>query len=330
MKISEFLHDCIISILFNIVGMMALSLFLYSTGSSPGVIILILIVWMIGLCLFIAVTYLKRKNEICELQAIMSNLPQKYLISECAPKPKSCYQRYIFNILRIACKSMIETVSDTESKWKEYREYIENWVHEIKVPITAIELICENNKSDISRKIRSQLVLIDGHVERTLYYARMDTLEKDFLLREVSLESIVAKVLSKYRFLLTQNNVRADVDNLDINICIDSKWIEFIIGQLLSNAIKYKSGNPVIKIYTEQTADEIKLCVQDNGIGIPSSELRRIFDKGFTGKNGRALGGSTGMGLYLCKKLASELGVRLESDAKEHEYTKISVVFTIR
>lgn len=207
MKISEFLHDCIISLLFNIVGMMALLLILYSTGSSPGVIILILIVRMIGLCLFIAIAYLKRKNEIRELQAIMSNLPQKYLIAECAPKPKSCYQRYMFNILRIACKSMMEIVSDTEAKWKEYREYIENWVHEIKVPITAIELICENNKSDISRKIRSQLVLIDGHVERALYYARMETLEKDFLLREVSLESIVARVYISYSYN-TFKNVR--------------------------------------------------------------------------------------------------------------------------
>ncbi len=329
MKMSEFLHDRSMSLLFHILGMAALSIFLYSTGSSPGVITLILIVWTLELCVFTAITYLKRRSEIRELEAIMNCLPQKYLFMECAPKPKSCYQRHMFNILRRAGKSMIETVSETEAKWKDYREYVENWVHEIKVPITAAELICENNKSEVSRKIRFQLALIDSHVERSLYYARLDTLEKDFILREVNLEDIVTSTLSKHRFLLTQNDVRIETNALEISACTDSKWVEFIIGQILSNAIKYKSRNPVIHIYTERTAGQIQLCVQDNGIGIPGSELRRIFDKGFTGSNGRALGGSTGMGLYLCRKLAGELGARLEADSVQHEYTKISISFPI-
>lgn len=329
MRMSECLHDCILSLLFHILGMIALSIFLYSTGSSLGVIALVLIVWTLILCVFTAITYLKRRREVRELQAIMDSLHQKYLFMECAPKPKSCYQRHMFNILRRAGQSMIETVSDTEAKWKDYREYVENWVHEIKVPITAAELICENNKSDVSRKIRSQLVLIDSHVERSLYYARLDTLEKDFILREANLEDIVTRALSKYRYMLTQNDVRIETNTLAISVCTDCKWIEFIVGQILSNAIKYKSQNPVIHIYTEQTAGGIQLCVQDNGIGIPGSELRRIFDKGFTGSNGRVLGGSTGMGLYLCRKLAGELGVRLEADSVQHEYTKMSIIFPI-
>ena len=329
MKLSEFLHDRIIPILLHILCMLALSVFLYATGSSLGVITLILIVWMLGLFVFTIISYLKCRNEIRELQAIMDSLPQKYLIMECAPKPKSNYQRHIFNILRRAGKSMIEAISGTEAKWKDYREYIENWVHEIKVPITAAELICENNKSGVSRKIRSQLALIDSHVERSLYCARLDTLEKDFILREANLEEIVTRALSRLRFLLTQNNLSIETDALAVSVRTDGKWVEFIIGQILSNAIKYKSDNPVIRIYTEQTAGEVRLCVQDNGIGIPSSELRRIFDKGFTGSNGRALGGSTGMGLYLCRKLAAELGASLEADSKQHEYTKISVIFPI-
>ncbi len=327
MKIGEFLHDRIMSLLLHLFCMLAISAFLLLTGTSSGVVFIILLVWAIGLCAVIVAAYFRQRNQIRELEAIIDGLKQKYLFMECSPKPNNYFVRKIFELFRRSGKSMIEAVSNAEEKQRDYREYIENWVHEIKVPITAVELICENNKSETGLKIRSQLALIEGHVERALYYARLDCVEKDFIIRETPLAEAVKRAISKYRFLLTQNNVRIETENLDKFVYTDGKWVEFILGQLLSNAVKYRSASPVILICAQESDGRTRLAVKDNGIGIPASELRRIFDKGFTGSNGRALGGSTGMGLYLCRKLAETLGVYLEADSKENEYTVISICF---
>lgn len=327
MKIGEFLHDRIMSLLLHLFCMLAFSAFLLLTGTSWGVVFIILLVWAMGLCAVILASYFRQRNQIRELVSILDGLQQKYLFMECSPKPNNYFGRKIFELFRRSGKSMIEAVSLAEEKQREYREYIENWVHEIKVPITSVELICENNKSETALKIRSQLALIEGHVERALYYARLDCVEKDFIIRETPLAEAVKRAISKYRFLLTQNNVRIETENLDKFVYTDGKWVEFILGQLLSNAVKYRSASPVILICAQESDGRTRLVVKDNGIGIPASELRRIFDKGFTGSNGRALGGSTGMGLYLCRKLAETLGVYLEADSKENEYTAISICF---
>ncbi|GAB6106741.1 sensor histidine kinase [Fusibacter bizertensis] len=328
MKFIAFLSDGIMALLLHLFCMVALSSFLLLTGTSWGVVLIILIVWFVGLCVAIATTYFRQRNYIRELTSIMDGLDQKYLFAECLRKPNDYFRRKIFELFRCAGKSMIEAVSDAEEKQRDYREYIENWVHEIKVPMTSIELICENNKSETSRKIRSQLALIEGHVERTLYYARLDCVEKDFIIQETSLGEPVRRALSKYRFLLTQNNVRVETENLDRSVYTDGKWVEFILGQLLSNAVKYASASPIIFISTEEFNGRTKLTIKDNGIGIPAAELRRIFDKGFTGSNGRTLGGGTGMGLYICQKLAEVLGVHLEADSRENEYTTITIGFS--
>lgn len=327
MKTIEFLHDRVLSLLLHLFCMLALSAFLTLTGTDSGIVFIILIVWVTGLCIRTAVAYFRQRNQFRELEAIMDGLGQKYLFMECVPKPSSYAERKLLGLFKRAGKSMIEAVSDAEERQRNYREYIENWVHEIKVPITAVELICENNKSETGRKIRSQLALIEGHVERALYYARLDCLEKDFIIRETSLTETVKTALSKYRFLLTQNNVRIETEGLNQFVYTDGKWVEFMLGQLLSNAVKYKSSSPVILIRAQESGGRTTLTVQDNGIGIPSSELRRIFDKGFTGSNGRALGGSTGMGLYLCRKLAEALGAYLEAESRENDYTAISICF---
>ncbi|EGD49788.1 integral membrane sensor signal transduction histidine kinase [Ruminiclostridium papyrosolvens DSM 2782] len=327
MKIGEFIHDRIMSLLLHLFCMLALSAFLLLTGTSWGVVFIILIVWATGLCAVTVAAYFRQRNHIRELKSIMDGLNQKYLFMECAPKPNDYFGRKIFELFKCSGKSMIEAVSNAEEKQRDYREYIENWVHEIKVPITAIELICENNKSETSRKIRSRLALIEGHVERALYYARLDCVEKDFIIRETSLAETVKKALSRYRFLLTQKNMRVETENLDKFVYTDGKWVEFMLGQFLSNAVKYRSASPVIRICAEESHGRTRLTIKDNGIGIPISELRRIFDKGFTGSNGRALGGSTGMGLYLCRKLAEALGVYLEADSRENEYTAIAICF---
>lgn len=328
MSAGDYIRDNQGRMLFHLTGMAALSAFLMLTGTAKSIVTLILIVWVLGLLLTAAVGFVCQRRKLKELWAILDGLPQKYLFMECASKPKTEYERQWYQIMRVAGKSMTEEVSAARQQQKDYREYIENWVHEIKVPITAIQLICGNNRSETTRKIMPQLTQIEEQVERSLYYARSEQIERDFLIRQTLLSTAVDAALAKYRTLLIQNGVRIETENLDIPVYTDAKWLEFIIGQMLSNSIKYSSEQPVITIVATNDADGPRLCMTDNGIGIPPAEIPRIFDKGFTGSNGRRRGGATGMGLYLCKKLAAHLGLTLTAKSIENEYTSMTLYFS--
>lgn len=328
MSMGDYFRDNQGRMLLHLTGMAALSVFLILTGTAKGIVALILIVWVPCLLLTSAVGFMRQRRKSEELWAILDSLPQKYLFMECAPKPKTEYERQLYQIMRAAGKSMIEEVSAARQQQKDYREYIENWVHEIKVPITAIQLICENNRSETTRKIMPQLAQIEEQIERSLYYARSEQVERDFVVRRTLLSAAVDAALAKYRTLLIQSGVRIETENLKIPVYTDAKWLEFIIGQMLSNSIKYRSEQPVITIAATNDADGSRLCITDNGIGIPLAEIPRIFDKSFTGSNGRLRGGATGMGLYLCKKLAAHLGVALTAKSIENEYTSMTLYFS--
>jgi signal transduction histidine kinase len=222
---------------------------------------------------------------------------------------------------------MIEAVSDAESRRKEYREYIEGWVHEVKAPITAAQLVCGNNKTEQTRKLSALLAQIEEHVERALYYARAGSVEKDFIVREAKLSDIVRDAITKHQTLLIQSGVRVEADGVEGTVYTDGKWVSFMLGQLLSNAIKYRKEDPCIRFTSESRGGYVRLSVTDNGAGIPSVDLPRIFERGFTGSNGRASGRSTGMGLYICKKLADFLQIGLEAESAEGEYTAVTLVF---
>jgi signal transduction histidine kinase len=274
-----------------------------------------------------AVGFFKANARLKELHAVMDGLDKKYLFAEFVPKPIGIYERKLFSLLKRAGKAMIEAVSDAENRSKEYREYIEGWVHEIKAPITAAQLVCENNKSEQTRKLTVLLAQIEEHVERALYYARAGSVEKDFVVREASLSDIVRDAVVRHRTLLIQSGVRVEADFVNGTVYTDAKWVTFMLGQLLSNAIRYRKENPVVSFTTERRGDTIRLTVTDNGAGIPAADLPRIFERGFTGDNGRMKEKSTGMGLYICKKLADFLQIKLEADSVQGEYTAITLDF---
>lgn len=327
MTVREFLGDRQGKLLLHFISAAALSSFLMLTGTAEGIVIILLIVWMIGLTVSLGISYTKENSYLKSLSVIMNELDQRYLFAECVPKPKQVYEKKLFEFMRRSGKSMIEAVSEAQAQQKEYQEYIENWVHEIKVPITTVQLICSNNKSEIAGKIIPQLGQIEEHVERALYYGRLNCIEKDFIIRENNLDEIAAQAIRKQQPLLIHNGVRIETDGLDRIVYTDSKWVSFMLGQLLSNAVRYKSENPVIQIKAKNIGNLVQLNVADNGIGIPDHELARIFERGFTGSNGRNRGGSTGMGLYICKKLADFLQIDISAKSSENEYTIISMVF---
>ena len=147
------------------------------------------------------------------------------------------------------------------------------------------------------------------------------------MIRKVNLEEVVRNVLLRNKKMMIQNGMKVETKNINLSAYTDEKWLEFILNQIIINSIKYrKEQNPEVNVKLIENKENVQLFIRDNGIGIKKSEIDRIFDKGFTGTNGRNQKKSTGIGLYLCKRLCEELGMEIKADSKENEFTEISII----
>lgn len=331
MTIREFLSDRLGKITGQLCCTVAAALFLLATGTSSGVIVLLLLFLLLIFITTQAAEYLKCRRRLSELNVLMQGLDQKYLFSECAPPPRTVYEQKLFALMRCSGRAMIGAVSDAQASMQEYREYIESWVHEIKTPLTAAKLTCRHLEPDSRRKFSAELAQIEAHVERALYYARVKSPEQDCIIRQTALADIVSQAVRNHRTLLIQSQMKIETGDLDFTVYTDRKWAVFMLGQLLQNASRYRNNNsPSILLTATRCGRQVRLTVSDNGIGIPAHELPRVFDRGFTGSNGRTRGGSTGMGLYLCRKLASLLEIDLQISSEEQKGTAVTLTFPAR
>ena len=178
-------------------------------------------------------------------------------------------------------------------------------------------------------RLKNILDKIENYTEQALFYARSNTVEKDYIIRKIELKDIVNASILKNKTQLIQNKISINTKELDRIVYTDSKWCIFIISQLLQNAIKYsKSENKQIEIYSEEKRENTVLHIKDNGIGINKKELTRVFEKGFTGENGRITGKkSTGIGLYLCQKLCKKLCIGIEIKSEKKLGTEVQLFF---
>lgn len=315
-------------ILINLLGMLALALFLIASGNVIQAVLFVLVVWLIVLASCLLLFYFSRKKYLNKLLDMTEQLKERYLLPEIMQEPERADEQVFYQIMKMAEKSMLERIGEVQRERKEYKEYIEQWIHEVKTPITAIKLICENNRCSFTRELMAELENINRFTEQALYYARSEHTEKDYSVREINLSDVVHGAIADNKYLLRQNNVAVTVEDVEYSIYSDDKWLRFILDQLISNAVKYRADQPVLHFFTVKENDSIILSVEDNGIGIPQSDLPRIFEKGFTGQNGRTIHSSTGIGLYLCRRLCDKLGIGI-SASSERKGTAISLSFRI-
>ncbi|WP_133015975.1 sensor histidine kinase [Clostridium cuniculi] len=328
MSLGDFIKSRFSVIFVNFIGLIILLIFLFSVGNTIDILKIVAFVWTIVVGVYLFFQYKSRKEFYNELSKTVDNLDKKYLISEVIDKPIYLEAEPYYDLLKKASKSMREEINSIKNSRKEYKEYIEQWIHEVKTPIASIKLIEENNKTSTSRFVLQELENIDRYVEQALFYARSEEVEKDYLIREMSLGECINKVIIKNKQIFILNNIDVEIYNLDKNVYSDSKWLEFILNQVIVNAIKYRNNNdPIVKIYVRDIKNGIKLIVEDNGIGIPLDELERVFEKGFTGSTGRLNSKSTGIGLYLCRKLCNKLGLLIDIESEINSYTKVSITF---
>lgn len=324
----QYLKNQLPVILINLLGMLALALFLIASGNGIQTVLFILVVWLIVLASCLLLFYFSRKKYLNKLLDMTEQLKERYLLPEIMQEPERADEQVFYQIMKMAEKSMLERIGEVQRERKEYKEYIEQWIHEVKTPITAIKLICENNRCSFTRDLMAELENINRFTEQALYYARSEHTENDYSVREIRLSNVVHGAIADNKYLLRQNNVTVTVDNVEYSIYSDDKWLRFILDQLISNAVKYRIDQPVLHFSAVKENDRVILSVEDDGIGIPQSDLSRIFEKGFTGQNGRIIHSSTGIGLYLCKRLCDKLGIGI-SASSEGKGTTISLSFRI-
>ena len=301
----------------NFVCMLALTLFLMICGNTVSSIVLILVLWGFILAIGMGSTYWKRKRQMQVLLTMADQLSERYLISEIMEPPERAEDQVYYQLIKMAGKSMLEQIGSVRRERIEYKEYIEQWIHEIKTPITAMKLLCENHRSEFTKEFLTELEKTNHFTEQALYYARSEYAEKDYSVREICLSDVIHQSIADNKYLLLRNNVKVKISNADHTVFSDDKWVRFILNQLIVNAVKYRTEQPELDFHVRRQGDQVMLDVADNGIGIPACDLPRIFEKGFTGENGRTTQNSTGIGLYLCKKLCDKIGIGISADARK-------------
>ena len=330
MNIRDYLKDRTLFLLLNFLLSIMLGGILLLINTSSLILLMMFCIWYGPLFTYLLIEYLKQKRFYKELYDLTEGLEQKYLLPEIMKEPEFMEGKLLHDLLRQTNKAMHEQVKRYRDMEYEYREYIETWVHEIKTPIASTRLIIENNQNEVTKSIHYEMKKIEQYIEQVLYYSRSNNVSKDYIIKEVSLETVVRSVIKKNARDFISKKILVDMEGVEGTVYSDAKWLEFILNQVIGNSMKYmKETNPKLTIDTIQQQNNIVLNIEDNGIGIMDKDVPRVFEKGFTGENGRRYGKSTGIGLYLCKKLCEQLGLGIYLTSKVGEGTKVSIIFPL-
>ena len=330
MKFKDYIKDKLLLIILLVLAILSIETLLLAYQILPIIRIYIAVILILVVAIAMGIEYYKKKNFYNKLKQDLEELNEKYLISEIINTPDFTEGKILKETIQETGKSMLENVNIYKNIQEDYKEYIELWIHEIKIPIATSKLIIENNKSNVTRSINEELDKIDNYTEQALYYARSNDANKDYIITKTSLKEIVNMAVLKNKTNLLNNKVTVNLqEGLDKEVYTDSKWAVFILNQIIQNSIKYaKEADKTIEIFSEEKKEKVILYIKDNGIGIKKGEITRVFDKGFTGENGRIIGKkSTGIGLYLCKKLCDKLGIGIELNSKQNVGTEVRIVF---
>lgn len=330
MRFRNFIKEKLLTITLLLFGIATIEIFLlaYPIGKFMKIYIPIVVLglYFIG----ILFEYYSKNKFYTNFKNMLDELEEKYLITEIIKSPNFIEGKILKELLEEIDKSMIENVNKYKYLTEDYKEYIELWIHEIKIPIAASKMVIENNKNTVTKSIDEELDKVENYIEQALYYARSNTVEKDYYIKKSTLKDIVNESIKKNKSILIQEKITINIHDLNLEVYTDSKWIIFILNQIIQNSVKYRRQDisSEIEIYSKKGKENVILYIKDNGIGIKKGEISKVFDKGFTGTNGRLQNKkSTGIGLYLCKKLCDKLGIAIELNSIENKGTEIKLVF---
>lgn len=328
MKFVSYIKD---KILFMIIFFLNIIFMLFSLKMfdvKKELIIILLFTNILTVIIVFLYEYERKKNFYNELKFNIELLEKKYLVLETIRKPSTYEEKTIYEFMREINKSMIDHIKENKKNIEEFKEYVEVWIHEVKIPIASLVLKAHNYPDKFDSEFVRVIKQLDDYIDDILYYVRSGDAANDFLIQKVQISELIREVILKNKNSLMDNDIAINVEGESSEVKTDKKWMEYILNQIINNAIKYKKDTDSwITIKTFEEKEKTIISVKDNGIGISSSDINSVFKKSFTGKNGRERVKSTGMGLYIAKKLCDKLGHKVEIESIEDEYTKVSIKF---
>ncbi|CZS05869.1 Sensor histidine kinase GraS [Clostridioides difficile] len=330
MSFKDFLKDKLGFLIYNftfLIFTIAVILFSPVEIFLTDTILYILIINVVFLLLYLLISYIKKNKFLNNIKNDIAQINSHDIeLIKCKNEEK-IYLNTIKNY-QYKCNKII---NNNVKKFEENKEIMSMWVHDIKMPIAIIKLTLEQNEDLIDEKISNdidnEIFRIENSVEKILYLSKLEDFHKDFLIQEVNIEKIIRDIIRKYSKYFISKKIILGLNNLNFKVLSDEKWLYFIFEQLLSNSLKYSSLGDNISIYCKTTKNYLQLRVEDTGCGIKKEDLNRIFNKGFTGNNGRNNAKSTGLGLYLAKELCDKLGHKIDVDSEYNQYTKFTITF---
>ena len=244
-----------------------------------------------------------------------------YLYEEITPL--SPLEFYLAQTLENARENQKNQTEEGCKRYTDLMDYYTLWVHQIKTPIAASQLLVQDVTDRNTRSLLEQEIFkIDAYTHLVLQYLRLENFHDDLQLKQVALEQLVKEVVRKYSLFFIQKGLTINLDDLDVKVISDEKWLLVIIEQVLSNSLKY-TKNGGIEVYFKDNT----LYLKDSGIGIKDSDILRVFERGFSGYNGRLTQQSSGLGLYLSKKIADQLGHDISISSQVGQGTTVSIHF---
>ena len=236
------------------------------------------------------------------------------------PPPENLIEEDYRQLIRALGEEKQRQASAMDLRMSDMQDYFTLWAHQIKTPIAAMRLILQTKPENSAMEIEGELFRVEQYVEMVLNYLRLDSDSTDFVFRTCALDDIIRQCVRKYAKQFIRKRIRLEYDGTALQVLTDEKWLCFVIEQILSNALKYTSAGS-IRIFTQGET----LVIADTGMGIAPEDLPRVFEKGYTGYNGRTDKKATGIGLYLCKRILNRLGHEISISAQVGKGTRVSI-----
>lgn len=313
---------------FHLKGIILLSLFgvtfslvfsLYNFPVEP-VVYAILLCSNIGI-IFFGVDFFQYYKRHKLLQDLENSIT---LDMDKLPEPRDIIEEDYRDLLAVIHKRNIQTAYEAEMSRSDLIDYYTLWAHQIKTPIAAMHLILQGEESEQNSELSMELFKIEQYVEFVLQYLRLESMSSDLVLKRYSLDNIVKQAIRKYAKMFIRRKIKLNFHELNCQVLTDEKWLVFVIEQILSNALKYTKKEGSISIYMDKLSEKT-LVIEDTGIGIKEEDRVRIFERGFTGYNGRWDKKSTGLGLYLCRQILTKLSHTISIESEVDKGTKVFI-----
>lgn len=254
---------------------------------------------------------------------LMKNLETSFMENRLPSKPRSPLMGYYWQYLVKGQAQHVAEQQSLQNKLRKKTDYLKLWGHEIKLPLTALQLLAENQAQVPSDELQQQLQFINHQLELLLNYERLADFHHDLAFKWLSVEQIVTPIIQEYSIFFINKGITPKLSFHRAQVLTDKKWLTFVIKQLVFNALKYSTSNSSLEILW----DGHRLMIRDHGIGIASEDLPRVFEPGFTGHNGRQQQAATGMGLYISKQVINQLGEKMTISSTLKEGTTATIIF---